>query len=109
MYRTGLAYYTYSLNYQSPNYSKKVVKNCAGYGKKLQVQMKTDTFDPGDQISFLSILTNFKPACHLGRIYEGVSWCLEHFKNKSTTNSSSSRLYSKSKKFSDKPDGVLSP
>lgn len=79
------------------------------YQQKLQVQMKTNVFDPGDSISILSFRARYKQACDSNWIYKcDAIWCVKHFFTKSAATSPAFCLSLKNRKTSDKPEDMLS-
>ena len=64
----------------SARYDSSAVRRINRYRKKLDVQIKTDTFGGQDPIVVLGFLGRFKMACEQNGVGEGAAvWCFQFY------------------------------
>jgi len=84
-FRRALDYRTYLLNDRSTKFNSGVTKQIAKMVRRMDVQMKSQIFDPVDPITILSFLPAFKTACDSNGIHEGAAmWLFQYFVKKTT-------------------------
>lgn len=66
-------YRNYGLAYKSSRYDDLFAKTVAKWGKRLQIQIKTNVFHSFDPISIIGFLTTFKLSHDTKRVHHGAA------------------------------------
>ena len=105
LFRRALDYRTYRLINRSQVYDGSVARRISKLASRLEVQMKTNTFDSRDPVSVLSFLSVFRSACDSNGISEGAAmWLFHYFMKKTPAAALSSRLALEPARFARSPD-----